>query len=71
MELSDKLRAVEYELGLLKTAHLKLSEGFYLLADRVQRHETVTEYYSALDKFHKAALAQEILNFKDGQGRKD
>ncbi len=41
MELSEKLRAMEYELSLLKTAHLKLSEGFYLLTDRVQRHEMV------------------------------
>jgi hypothetical protein len=71
MELDEKLRAMEYELSLLKTAHLKLSEGFYLLADRVQRHETVTEYYSQLDRWHKAALAQEILYLKDGQGRKD
>jgi hypothetical protein len=71
MELSDKLRAMEYELSLLKTAHLKLSEGFYLLTDRVQKHETVTEYYSQLDRFHKAALAQEIIYLKDGQGRKD
>jgi hypothetical protein len=71
MELDDKLRAMEYELNLLKTAHLKLSEGFYLLADRVQKHEVATEHYAFQDRMHKAALAHEILYLKDGQGRKD
>ncbi len=68
--MDDRIRSLEYELSLLKTAHLKLSEGFYLLAERMQKHELNTEYYSFQDRLHKAALATEILRFRDGQGRK-